>query len=259
MPMTTEVFNLPQWMADVQPAYVAENAAVSLDGNPQFSSVQFKATGAYIDTTLVSRAILDDTNQAGGLDGLLRETIAAKYARLLENVAFYGTAGNAGNPGLVNESGLNVVWNATNGAAPTDTQDFSKAAEVVRNANAEPTAFISNPAVRGTFARLNASTMAKHWDMPADVANIPLLDTTAIVSNETHGTGTNLSSFYAGDFHRMIIGMRVDLQVDVLRERYADQGQIGFVSTCVSAFARLTRNHSQSTAAMSPPNRRHSA
>jgi HK97 family phage major capsid protein len=230
MPMATEVYNYPQWTADVAPSWIAENAAVSLDANPSFSTVQFTAKGSYIDTTLVSRMILDDTNQQGGLDGLLREVIAAKYARLVESVAFYGTASNAGNPGLVNESGLVINWNGTNGGAPTDTTPFSVAAESARNANAEPTAFITNPSLRGTFARLNASTFARFWEVPPDVSDLPVLDTTAIVSNETHGTGTNLSSLYAGPWSRMIMGVRTDLDVQVLRERYADQAQIGFVS-----------------------------
>jgi HK97 family phage major capsid protein len=230
LPMTTEKYNLPQWMADVAPAYVAENAATTLDANPQFSTVLFSCPGAYLDVTLVSRQAMEDTNQQGGLAAMLQDVISAKYARLIEQVAFYGTATNAGNPGLVNESGLVITWNATNGAAPTDTTPFSLAAETVRNANSEPTAYITNPAVRGTFARLNASSVARYWGMPDDVADIPVLDTTAIASNETHGTGTNLSSFYAGPWHRMIMGQRINLQVDVLRERYADMAQIGLVS-----------------------------
>lgn len=230
MPMHTEIFNYPQWLSDTAPTWIAENAAVSLDGNPQFSSLQFNAKGAYLDVTLVSREILEDTNQAGGLDGLLREVIAAKYARLVESVAFYGTASNVGNPGLLNESGLVIVNNGTNGGAPTDSTPFSAAAQKTRLANAEPTAFITNPNLRGTFARLNASTFARFWEVPADVSDVPVLDTTAIVSNETVGTGTNLSSFYCGPWEKMILGMRVDLNVQVLRERYADQAQVGFVS-----------------------------
>lgn len=230
LPMQSEVYNYPQWMADVAPAWIAENAAVTLDANPQFSTVQFNAKGAYLDITLVSRQILEDTYQQNGLAGLLRETIAAKYARLVEQVAFYGTASNVGNPGLLNESGLVIVNNGTNGGAPVDTTPFSIAAESVRNANAEPTAFITNPKLKGTFARLNASTYAHFWEMPSDVADIEVVDTTAIVSNETVGTGTNLSSFYCGPWQRMILGVRTDLDVQVLRERYADQSQIGFVS-----------------------------
>lgn len=43
-------------------------------------------------------------------------------------------------------------------------------------------------------------------------------------------TGGALSSAFVGDFRNVIIGVRIELQVDVLRERYADQGQIGMVS-----------------------------
>lgn len=50
----------------------------------------------------------------------------------------------------------------------------------------------------------------------------------SVLGNETQGT--NLSSVYAGDFSRCVIGMRPDLDIRVLNERYADLGQIGLWS-----------------------------
>ena len=89
---------------------------------------------------------------------------------------------------------------------------------------------ITNPQVFGTVSRLNASSYAKFWQMPQDVADLPMLYTTTLPNTETQGTSSAASSLFVGDFSRMVIGMRVDLDVRVLNERYADSGQIGIWS-----------------------------
>jgi HK97 family phage major capsid protein len=234
LPLEEEIYNLPQYVSDVSPQWLAEDAQLTLDANPQFSTVQFNAMGSFTDVTLVSRQLAEDTNQAGGLSGLLQDTIGKKYQRVIDQVAFYGASGSTGNPGLLNETGLIVQTLGgtanVNGQAPVDTQFLSTALEAVRNANAEASAIVANPKTLGTVSRLNASAYAKYWDFSADVADVPWLYSTALASNEALGTGTNLSSLYMGDWSRMIIGMRVDLDVRVLTERYADFNQIGLLS-----------------------------
>lgn len=234
MPMEHEVFNYPQYVADVSPTWLAEGTALTLDANPQFSTLQFNAQGAFTDLTLFSRQLAEDTNQSGGLSGLLQQTIGQKFGRVMDQAALYGVTGNSGNPGLVNESNLVVQplggTANTAGTALTDTQFVSTAAQAVRNANAEPTAIVTNPSVAGSVARLNASTYAKYWDMPSDVAHLPWITSTALASNETLGSGTALSSLYVADWSKMIVGIRVDLDVRVLNERYADSNQIGLLS-----------------------------
>jgi HK97 family phage major capsid protein len=243
LPMTTEIYNLPQYVADVAPVWLAENSSQSLDANPQFSTLQFNAKGAYMDITTISRQIAEDTNQDGGLSGLIQNTMVQKYARVLDQVAFYGTASNVGNPGLVNEAGLLTSGTTApagmgaNGSTPTDYTQISIGAEAIRNNNGEPSAVLMNPKTFGTYGRTSASTVAKYWNwhealdsqMP-DGSPIQFLYSSALASNETQGTGTNLSSLYIGDFSRCIIGMRVALDVTVLTERYADLGQIGLWS-----------------------------
>lgn len=230
LPMQTEQYTYPQYLNDVAPAWVAEGQQNNLDANPQFSGLILRAQGAYMDITLIAREVAEDTNQAGGLVRLLQGTIGQKYARLIDQVGIFGTQGNSGNPGIYNESGLVTQSMGTNGAAPVDTTKPSQMAESVRTANAEPSAFLTNPSVYGTFCRLNASTYAKYWDWPRDVANVPWVLTTTMPTNETQGTSSACSSILAGPWNRGILGMRVDLQMDVLKERYADLGCIGIVS-----------------------------
>ena len=233
LPMTSVRYHLPVFSADIAPAYVAENAATSLDGNPGFSPLVFDASGAYMDVTLLSRQVVEDSAQEGGLTSLIQETIAKKYARLIEQVSLFGNSAiSTLAPGLAGESGIQHFAAESSLA---DYDDFSKAVEKVRNANTEPSGIITNPSVAGTFERLKASTYARYWEPPASVAPLwPPRISTAMPDTETASaaaeTGGALSSAFVGDFRNVIIGVRIELQVDVLRERYADQGQIGMVS-----------------------------
>jgi HK97 family phage major capsid protein len=228
LPMEHELLTYPQFLSDIAPAYVSVNQSQAIDQNPQFAPIVFSARGAYTDITLISREVAEDTNQSGGLPSMLTGVIGQKYARLIDQVGIYGTAGNSGNPGLVNETGLIVQSMGTNGAAPADTTKPSLMAEASRAANAEPTAFVVNPQTYGTFARLNASTYTKYWDWPVDIKSIPWLYSSTLSNTEVQGSsGSVCSSAYLGPWDRMVIGMRIDLQVTVLRERYADFGAIG--------------------------------
>ena len=65
---------------------------------------------------------------------------------------------------------------------------------------------------------------------PPRIAGVPMLTTTAAPVNETEGTANNASSIILGDFSNVFVGLRTSLQVSVLNERYADSGQVGFVS-----------------------------
>ncbi len=66
---------------------------------------------------------------------------------------------------------------------------------------------------------------------PAVVSAVPMLTTTAVPVTQTQGTSTDCSSIIAGDFSQMIIGIRQDVRLEVLRERYlADNLQIAFLA-----------------------------
>jgi predicted phage gp36 major capsid-like protein len=65
----------------------------------------------------------------------------------------------------------------------------------------------------------------------------PVLDqfrwfsTAQIPANFTQGTSTtNMSDVFDGDWRQLIIGQRLDLQVQTMVERYAALGQIGIIA-----------------------------
>jgi HK97 family phage major capsid protein len=55
-----------------------------------------------------------------------------------------------------------------------------------------------------------------------------MLTTTAVATNL--GAGTNESTIIAGNFGHLLIGVRETLRLSVLRERYAETGELALVA-----------------------------
>ena len=62
------------------------------------------------------------------------------------------------------------------------------------------------------------------------MADLTFLDTKQIPINRTKGTAANASDIFVGDWSQLLIGMRTQLQITMLTERYADTGEIGLVA-----------------------------
>jgi HK97 family phage major capsid protein len=253
VPMATELVNVPQLTAPVQPQWITEGSATSLDANPAFSTLQLAAHGMFYDITLYSMELAQDAYIQGDLPGVLADSTAKNYSVLLDQAGFYGIAGNAGCPGFSNETGMqlrkygsggaasNSPHTGTAGVASADTQEPSTLVELVRAKNIEPSGFATSPQLVGTLARVNSPTYAKMWDLPNDVQDlwnnhtafsttIPVTETdpaTGVVPVQTGGT---MTSVYCADWSRVIIGMHLGMQTAVLKERYADQLQVGLLT-----------------------------
>jgi HK97 family phage major capsid protein len=249
--MATEVVNVPQFAEPVAPAWIAESSPIGIDANPAFSGpIQLNATGGFKDITTYSIEMAQDAYINGGLSDFLAQSAARKYAIAVDNAGLQGVVGNAGNPGLVNETNFvqqGVSGDSGSGYTVADTTLLSKLAQKLANLNVDPHdarmqfAYISNPSVKGTFARVNASTYAKFWDAPSDVADLvenrwftsanpAILPTTETDGTDGAGgalTGGALSSIYTGPWSFGMFGVHLDMITSTLRERFLDLGQVG--------------------------------
>lgn len=249
VPMAQETMNIPVFSSTVSPAWIAEAGSISIDANPAFSVLPLFATAGFKDITLFSVEAAQDAYLKGDLDGMLARAVANKMKVVLDTSMLLGVAGNTGIPGLNAESGFNFRHYTgdagTTGKAPVDTTELSVVAELIRNKYVEPNAVVSNPAVYGTLTRLNASTYGKYWDWPADVKKLannwvysansalPMTETDPATASAVLQTTGTFSSFYVGDWSRFCyIGMHMDLQTTLLKERYIDSGQYGLFSFC---------------------------
>jgi HK97 family phage major capsid protein len=79
------------------------------------------------------------------------------------------------------------------------------------------------------FAGLR-DTQGRYLSPPSDVASIPFLDTSQILTTETQGTSSLASSIYMGQFDQLLLGIRSEIQIQVLDQRYVDLWQTGFIA-----------------------------
>ncbi len=102
-----------------------------------------------------------------------------------------------------------------------------------------------SPRDDGQLAGLTA-TDGQPINVPPAIANVPRLTTSKIPTNL--GVGTNESVILAGDWSRLMVGVRTAITITVLRERYADNYQYGFLAAMradiaaeqEAAFTKLT-------------------
>jgi HK97 family phage major capsid protein len=91
------------------------------------------------------------------------------------------------------------------------------------------TGWIMAPRTKFTLAGLTA-TDGQPLNAPSVVAEIPTLSTSKIPIDQDQGTSSDASTIFVGDFRQLMVGVRSELRVDVLTERYADTMEIGFIA-----------------------------
>lgn len=247
VPMATEYVNVPVFTSTVSPQWIAEAGSISLDANPAFSQLQLIAMGGFKDITLVSIEAAQDAYISGGLDGMLAQAVARKMQVVLDTAMLLGVSSNTGIPGLVNESGFVTRHftgdSGTTGHAPADTTELGVVAELTLKKNATPNAFVSNIGVHEAFERIAVTDFGRYWDNPSiaqqcasnwvtsENTALPYVETDPATATSVAQTGGSYSSLYCGPWDKFcVVGMHLDLQTQVLRERYIDSGEIGIFS-----------------------------
>jgi HK97 family phage major capsid protein len=95
--------------------------------------------------------------------------------------------------------------------------------------NEKCTAIVSNVALKQQYDGMY-NTLYDPIKMPQVLADRPWLFTNAIPSY-TRGTMTSRATdVFAGDWSQLMIGQRLGLEIRVLTERYAENGQIGILA-----------------------------
>jgi HK97 family phage major capsid protein len=201
-----------------------ENAAVSTS-DMSFSPVTLTPKTLAV-TVLASRELIEDSLN---LNEALMMSIAATFAQELDRVALLET-GTAPQPkGLQNIAGVGSYSMGTNGAAITNYDPFIQALAILRGANAaDPSAVIIPPRTDLEINLLKDSQL-RPLGRPKAIENLPFLVTSKLPINETQGTSSLASHAFMGNFAEMLIGMRTELRIQVLQEKYADNLQYGFL------------------------------
>lgn len=172
------------------------------------------------------------SDRCDGLIGSCPTRVCGKPVEL-DRVALSGS-GTAPEPrGVRNTTGVVITsFGGTNGAAPADYDHLIDAVQVLRGGNCEPNAIIQSPRSETTLSKLKEATTNAYLTPPPQLADIPRYTTNQIPGNPTTGTSTDTTEVYVGDWSNLWIGMRTELILGTLTERYAEFGQIAFWYGC---------------------------
>lgn len=225
VPLETEKTTIARLESDPQAGWRLEEGAVAVS-SPTFGAVTFTARSLAC-LVKVSRELLEDSVN---IDQALMLAFAGAMGGELDRVALFGS-GTAPEPrGVANTSGISEVSMGENGAALSGYGEMLDAIYELENANASPpTAWVLAPRTSRVLNGLTDTT-GQPLRPPQAVENVPRLTSTVVPVDQTQGTAENASSIIVGDFSQLLIGVRTQLRIEVLREAFAANMQYAFIA-----------------------------
>lgn len=213
-----------EWRAENGPVVESDPSFRAVIATPRSLAFFFK----------VSRELLAD---APNMQEALLVAIGQAFAKALDRTGLRGS-GTAPEPlGLRGVPGVHSVANGADGATLAGFGNLFSAVEKVLQADAPmPTAAIMSPRSLVKLGGL-VDTSGQPLAVPKMLENVAMLHTSQIPNDLTVGSSTDCSEIYVGDFTRMELMLRESVSVQLLTERFAESGQIGFVCHVRADFA----------------------
>lgn len=207
-------------------AWRLENGTVA-NSDPVFRNVQAIPRSLSFEFQ-VSRELLAD---GVGLRQALNRAIGAAFAKEMDRAGLRGT-GTAPEPrGILNTVGIQAVANGANGASQATTRwaNLTAAVQAILAADGPmPTAAIMAPRSLVGFSNL-ADTTNQPLQKPDVLREMQFIATSQIPVNLTVGTSNDCTEIYVGDFRTIRYVMREQPSIQLLAEKYASAGQVGFM------------------------------
>lgn len=213
-------------VTDGTAAWRSEAGAVA-ESDMSFAAVTLTPQSLAILTKASVEVIEDSVN----IERALQQSFAGGLAAELDRVALFGT-GSAPEPrGIRNTTDVNEVSMGTNGAPfAADYAEMQDLIQLILEDNAEmPDTLIMAPREFIAIDKFTDTT-TQPIRRPPSLEGKSFQPTSNVTILETQGTSNAASTLYMGGFRNMIIGMRHNLRILVLKERYADNLQIGFIA-----------------------------
>lgn len=223
--MENQTVDVAKWTGDPSSAWHTENAAIT-PSDATLSKVTLKAK-ALAALTVVSRELVEDAPNVGAE---LANAFAASFAVKIDKAALYGSGTDPEPRGIKNTSGVTLQSMGTNGLALANYDPFVDAVGTLADANETANGgIIVAPRTERSANKLKDTTN-QPMNRPSMLDNLPFLATNQVSVNLTQGTSTDASDAFVADWSQLMIGVRTQLMIEPLRERWADSGQLGFVS-----------------------------
>lgn len=225
VPMETAELSIARLDTDPTATWHGENVLIG-ESNPTFGRVIFRARTL---TALVkcSRELLEDS---ANINEALTNAFAQAMALELDRVALIGTGADPEPQGIKGRPGVGSVSMGTNGAQLTSWDKILDALQTVQTANANDlTAAILHPRT-GRAINGFKDTTNQPLQRPKAVEDLPLLSSTQVRIDDLQGSASNASRITLGDFTELMVGVRSELRIDILRERFAEFHQYAFIA-----------------------------
>ena len=114
--------------------------------------------------------------------------------------------------------------------AATQFNDVLDAVYQPKLANHEPNALLWNTKMAKKLSKTYLSDYSQ-LPLPRELQQLRIYETNQIPSY-TRGTMSNVATdIFVGDFSELLVGTRMGLEVRVLTERYAENGQVALLAT----------------------------
>jgi HK97 family phage major capsid protein len=226
VPMTSDNLAIARITGDPTVAWTAENAEITAS-DPTFDAVTL-APKKLTALVKVSRELLEDSvNISAALEAAFIGAMSVE----LDRACLFGSGSSNQPTGLFNISGINSVSMGTDGATPSSYDELIDLLyEVQLDNGADPSVFVMHPRTNKTYAKLKDANDNPLTE-PKMTADVRRLLTTAVPIDQDQGTATDqCSTVLTGDFSKMLVGMRVGMELRLLNERYAEFDQVGFIA-----------------------------
>jgi HK97 family phage major capsid protein len=216
VPMRSDSTLIPRITGDPTVSWLAEGATVTAS-DATLDAVTFTARRL---TGLVkaSQELVEDADPVS-VGQVLQTSFGGALAVELDRVALKGS-GTAPEPrGIRNQSGVSV--NATAAAASWAVIAERVGVLVGQNIPVDRIGVAINPS-----SWVTVMAQAEAGGQP--IARPPFLEGVQVLPTSSLSLPAT-GELYAGDYSELLLGIRVALDFKVLRERYADEGKIGFL------------------------------
>lgn len=222
LPLTgsADRFHLARIDSDPTPEWRAENATVA-EGDPTFSRIMLGPKTLAVLTKIPSELVQDAANLEMVVERSLTESVAAE----IDRAAIFGSGVGDEPMGLIHTQNVNVE---AVGGALMNYDPFVKGLRRLEDDNVDSSA----PTVAAVMAPRDWQTIELFKDTtnqplrpPPSVAGLTRFRSTKVPTDG--GTGSNESEIVTGDWSRVLLGVRQEVTVEILRELFRERLQIG--------------------------------
>jgi HK97 family phage major capsid protein len=224
VPLSSDTVKIARLLTDPTAAWRSENGAVA-ESDPTFEAVTFtpRSLDVFFKT---SRELVEDSIN---IAEILEATLIRSFAVEVDRVCLAGTGTPPQPRGIRNTTNVNQVSQGVNGLALANYDPLLDLLALVWAKNVtNVTTAIMAPRTLTTISKFKEATTNAPLARPAVLADWQFLMSANVSITEVQGAASTASSLYLGDWSAMMLGFRTTMQVEIARELYRGNYQLGY-------------------------------